>query len=81
MRADFEYDDDMIAVVQLVQEGGHTSIRVDEACPNGTTWAFLAKQCHDMACRLEERARGNDTFIRFDVDDDELDRLLRQSDG
>jgi hypothetical protein len=80
MHADFEFDEDMIAVVQLVQTGGHTSIRVDEACPDGTTWAFLAQQCHDMASRLDERARGYDSFIRFNVDDDELDRWLGRGD-
>jgi hypothetical protein len=81
MHADFEYDDDMIAVVQLVQAGGYTSIRVDEACPAGTTWAFLAQQCRDLAGQLDEKARGHDSFIRFDVEDDELDRLLGRSDG
>lgn len=75
MRADFDYDDEMIAVVQLVREGGHTSIYITDLA--GVPWGLLAQQCRDMADRLELRERdGVGGLIRFDLDDNELDRLL-----
>jgi hypothetical protein len=78
MRADFDYDDEMIAVVQLVQAGGHTSIYLRDLA--GVQWGLLAQQCRDMADRLEQRERdGTGGLIRFDLDDAELDRLLGNS--
>ena len=75
MRADFEYDDEMIAVVQLVQEGGHTSIYISNLA--GVQWGLLAQQCRDMADRLEQRELdGMGGLIRFDLDDNDLDQLL-----
>jgi hypothetical protein len=75
MRADFDYDDEMIAVVQLVREGGHTSIYISNLAR--VQWGLLAQQCRDMADRLELRERdGIGGLIRFDLDDDELDQML-----
>jgi hypothetical protein len=75
MRANFDYDDEMIAVVQLVQAGGHTSIYISDLA--GVQWGLLAQQCRDMAERLEERARdGIGGLIRFDLDDNDIDQLL-----
>lgn len=75
MRADFDYDAEMIAVVQLVAVGGHTSIYIGNL--DGVQWGLLARQCRDMADRLEQRERdGTGGLIRFDLDDDELNRLL-----
>ncbi len=75
MRADFDYDDEMIAVVQLVREGGHTSIYIANVV--GVQWGLLAQQCRDMADRLEQRERdGIGGLIRFDLDDNDLDQLL-----
>lgn len=75
MRAEFDYDDDMIAVVQLVRQGGHTSIYIGDL--DRVEWGLLAQQCREMADRLDQRERGGiGGLIRFDLDDDELDRLL-----
>jgi hypothetical protein len=65
----------MIAVVQLVHEGGHTSIHISDL--EGVRWGLLAQQCRDMADRLEERERdGIGGLIRFDLDDKEIAQLL-----
>jgi hypothetical protein len=75
MRADFDYDDEMIAVVQLVHEGGHTSIHISNL--DGVRWGLLAQQCRDMADRLEQRERdGTGGLIRFDLDDNDVAQLL-----